>query len=86
METGNDLHLIAYPRREIAQSFDFTFDYFILFQTKKRKNNNPEILYMGCNLTNVYVNKHQGCHRVAIYHIRYVSGIRYDLKKKSLTD
>ena len=41
-------------------------------QTKKRKNNNPEILYMGCNLTNVYVNKHQGCHRAAIYYILYI--------------
>ena len=48
-----------------------TISFFL--QTKKRKNNNPEIFYMGCNLTNVYVNKHQGCHRVAIYYIRYIS-------------
>ena len=35
METGNDLHLIAYPCREIAQSFDFTFDSYILFADKE---------------------------------------------------
>ena len=48
-----------------------TISFFL--QTKKRKNNNPEIFHMGCSSTNVDVNKHQGCHQVAIFYIRYIS-------------
>ena len=73
METGNDLHLIAYPAVKLRNPLILLLTISFFLQTKKRKNNNPEIFHMGCSLTNVDVNKHQGCHQVAIFYIRYIS-------------
>ena len=67
METGNDLHLIAYPAVKLRNPLILLLTISFFLQTKKRKNNNPEIFYMGCNLTNVYVNKHQACHQVRYF-------------------
>ena len=73
METGNDLHLIAYPAVKLRNPLILLLTISFFLQKKKRKNNNPEIFHMGCSLTNVDVNKHQGCHQVAIFYIRYIS-------------